>query len=444
MATILVVDDERSVRFALGEVLEDHEVLEAASFDEALPLVAQTDLVITDLAMPGRDGMDLLTTICGRHPELPVIMLTAHGDERTAVKALRAGAYDYLVKPFDVDEVLASIGRALETRRLRGELDRAEAERRLGFPLIGRSPVWRQLVERALRIAPRDVTVVVRGETGTGKELVASLIHAASRRAERPLVRFNCAAVPDELAASELFGHRKGAFTGAERDAEGYFGTAAGGTLVLDEVGELSPAVQPQILRALQDGEIQPVGSRQPRKVDLRIVACTHRDLAKEVEEGRFREDLYYRLAVVELLVPPLRERREDIPLLAEALRRRHAQRLGLDDVPLSVGLRESLTENDWPGNVRELENAIVSMLAFSENGEVEVDAWPEVRTSDGHPSREGVHAAQGLSAQLQTEERRILERALRDAEGNRSEAARRLKVSRTTLLDKLSRHGLR
>ncbi|MEM1029898.1 MAG: sigma-54 dependent transcriptional regulator [Myxococcota bacterium] len=439
MAKILIVDDEPSVRFALTEVLADHEVVEADRAAAALARAGEVALVITDLAMPGGDGMELLENLQRDHPSLPVIMLTAHGDERTAVRALRAGAYDYLVKPFDVDEVLAAVRRGLETHRLRGARDRAEAERRLGVPLVGESPTWRRLVDRALRIAPRDVTVVVRGETGTGKELVASLIHAASGRSSGPLVRFNCAAVPAELAEAELFGHRRGAFTGAATSSSGYFGAADGGTLVLDEVGALPAAVQPKLLRALQDGEIQPVGEAKPRRVDIRVVASTLRDLEEAVRTGHFREDLYYRLAVVQLVVPPLRERPEDIPLLAEALRRRHAAQMGLDDIPFDGALHRSLAAYDWPGNVRELENAVVALLAFSVRGEVNPD---DFRPGGALPP--AAAEAGGLAARMWAYERRLLVAALRDAEGNRSEAARRLEISRTTLLDKLSRHGLR
>ena len=312
MAKILIVDDEAQVRFTLAEVLGEagHQVIAASGGAEALRLADdELDAVISDLAMPGMDGLELLAALRQRDASLPVLLLTARGSERVAVQAMKAGAYDYLVKPFDIDEIVHALGRAVEARVLRREQRRRLAERGLERPIVGDAPALRRVLDMAARIADRELPVLVLGETGTGKELIAGLLHAGSRRARGPLVRFNCAAIPEQLADSELFGHARGAFTGASAARRGYFAQAEGGTLVLDEIAELPLTIQAKLLRALQSGEIQPLGARV-EKVDVRVVACTHRDLRAEVAAGRFREDLYYRLAVLELRVPPLRERR--------------------------------------------------------------------------------------------------------------------------------------
>ncbi|HEX5632448.1 MAG TPA: sigma-54 dependent transcriptional regulator, partial [Gemmatimonadales bacterium] len=309
---MLLVDDEPSVRAALTELVQGRgwEPLVARSGAQALDLLDRADAVVTDFSMPEMDGMELLRAIRERDEGLPVIMLTAHGSERLAVRAIKAGAYEYVTKPFDVDEMLLALERALEARELRQRNRQLTAEHAIGRRVVCESAVMRHLLDATARVAAKAITVLVRGETGTGKELIGSLLHAQSRRADGPLVRFNCGAIPAELAEAELFGHARGAFTGATQARPGFFAEAHGGTLILDEVGELPPAVQTKLLRALQEGEIQPVGSGRVEKVDVRIVACTNRDLLAEVRAGRFREDLYYRLAVVELFVPPLRDRR--------------------------------------------------------------------------------------------------------------------------------------
>ncbi|HTL37154.1 MAG TPA: sigma-54 dependent transcriptional regulator, partial [Kofleriaceae bacterium] len=332
MSTVLLVDDEPGVLFTLSEVLTErgHRVLTAKSGAEALTKLEDAETVVTDLSMPGMDGIELMSQIVSRDPTLPVLLLTAHGSERVAVAAMKNGAYDYLAKPFDIDEVAVVIERALEARRLRVDNRRLAAEQTLGRRIIGDSKPMRRLLEATSRVASKDVTVLVRGETGTGKEFVAELLHAQSARADKPLIRFNCAALPADLADAELFGHSRGAFTGATASRPGFFAQADGGTLILDEVGELPPQVQAKLLRALQEGEIQPVGSGRIDKVNVRVVASTNRDLAADVKAGTFREDLYYRLAVVELVVPPLRDRRDDIPALAEEFARRYGERFGL------------------------------------------------------------------------------------------------------------------
>jgi len=446
MAKVLLVDDEPGVLYTLQEVLTEHgdEVVTATSGAEALTRLEGVEAVVTDLVMPGMDGLELLRAIRERDAALPVIVLTAQGSERAAVSAMKAGAHDYLRKPFDVDEVGLAIERAVEAWRLRGQHRRLEAEHALGRPIIGDSPALRRVLDTAMRLAGRDVTVLVRGETGTGKELVASLLHYRSPRASGPLVRFNCAALPPDLAESELFGHARGAFTGATHAHRGYFAQAHGGTLVLDEVGELPSTVQAKLLRALQEGEIQPLGASRVERVDARIVACTHRDLAVEAKSGRFREDLYYRLAVVELEVPPLRERREDIPPLADSFARRSAGRFGLEGVRLTPELLDLLRSRDWPGNVRELENTVTRLVALSDGGPIGVEALmrgPFGEATEKSPAG-SVHGP-SLREQLAAFERDLLERTLADCGGNQSEAARRLRVSRVTLIDKLKRHGL-
>jgi two-component system response regulator AtoC len=443
VAKVLVVDDDAALRFTLEEVLEEKgfERVSAVSGEEALRLLAGVDAVITDLAMPGMDGLGLLARLREQDPDLPVILLTAHGNERIAVQAMKAGAYDYLHKPFSSEELALVVARAVEARQLREAARTLRIERAVGGPVVGQSPAFRRLLEAAQRVAGRDVPVLVRGETGTGKELIATLLHAASPRGQRPLVRFNCAAISAELAEAELFGHMKGAFTGAVANRSGFFAQADGGTLVLDEVGELPLAIQPKLLRALQQGEVQAVGASRVERVDVRVVACTHRDLAAEARAGRFREDLLYRLNVVELVVPPLRERKEDIPLLIETFRARYAQRFGLVDVRLSPELVEALRARDWPGNVRELENAVARLLALSEGGELGVEALSRLSAS---PESTPSAGAGTLREQVAVFERSLITRMLEETGGNQSEAARRLGLTRVTLIDKLKRHGLR
>jgi two-component system response regulator AtoC len=456
MGRILLVDDEPGVLFTLREVLLDrhHEPETARSGREALQKLEGVEVVITDLAMPEMDGLEVLRQVRDRDATLPVLLLTAHGSERVAVSAMKAGAYDYLTKPFDIDEVVLVVERALEARRLRVATRHLAAERALGHRIVGDSLPMRRLLEAVGRVADKNVTVLVRGETGTGKELIASLLHAQSRRAKRPLIRFNCAAIPGDLAEAELFGHSKGAFTGAHAARRGFFAEADGGTLVLDEVGELSLAVQAKLLRAIQEGEIQPVGSGRVERVDVRIVACTNRDLAAEAKAGNFREDLYYRLAVVELEVPPLRARPDDVPPLAEEFARSYAQKFGVEGLSLSAGLLDRLRQADWPGNVRQLENAIARMVALSTGGELGPEAYggagaqpprsSSVPTADVEAEdARGALDGPSLREQVEAFERNLIARALGASQGNQSEAARRLGTSRATLIDKIKKYKL-
>ncbi|MGZ3454323.1 MAG: sigma-54-dependent transcriptional regulator [Polyangiales bacterium] len=436
MARVLLCDDDAGVLFTLEEVLgsKGHATVSARSGEEALKKLAGVDVVVTDLAMPGMDGLALLAEIRKRDPELPVILLTARGSERIAVAAMKAGAHDYLAKPFANDEIGIVVERAAETRALRHRSRDLSIERAIGGRIVGEDPAFLAVLADAKKLATRDVPVLVRGETGTGKELFATLLHAGSPRADQPLVRFNCAAIAPELAESELFGHVRGAFTGATASRRGFFQEADGGTLVLDEVGELPASMQPKLLRALQSGEVQQVGSSKIDRVDVRVIACTHRDL----RASGFREDLYYRLAVVELMVPSLRERRSDIPLLVEEFRRRWARRFGIDDARFTEGLIFELSARSWPGNVRELENAVGRILALSSGGTIDVDALSRLSSTPTHDPDAG------LRDQMAAFERSILERVLGACQWNQSEAARRLGITRVTLIDKMKRHGLR
>jgi len=445
MARLLLVDDEPALLFTLSQLLKSRglEAVLARSGKEALAKLEGVDGVVTDYSMPEMDGVQLLQAIHERDESLPVVMLTAHGSEKVAVRAMKSGAYEYVTKPFDIDEISLVIDRALEARALRVQNRRLTAERALGRTIVGDSAPMRRLLDAVARVGPKDITVLVRGETGTGKELIASLIHAESRRAAGPLVRFNCAAIPGDLAEAELFGHARGAFTGATQARRGFFAEADGGTLVLDEVGELPLPVQAKLLRALQEGEIQPVGAGRVERVDVRVVACTNRDLAAEARARRFREDLYYRLAVVELLVPPLHEHREDIPALAGQFVRHYAERFGMDGVRLAPELVDALQRADWPGNVRQLENAVARMVALGGGGEIGVQALTgtafQATESDAETLPDGTLS---LREQIDALERSVIARTLAAVSGNQSEAARRLGLSRGSLIDRLKKYG--
>ncbi len=367
---VLVVDDDAGVRYTLREILESEglAVDEAAGGEEALARYEAhpAPLVVTDLRMPGLDGMELLRRLVARTPAPRVVVITAHGSERQAVEAMKAGAHDYFKKPFETEELVAVVRRALEAVRLAHENESLAGELTLARTMVFASEPMRRLAVLVARVAPRDVTVLVSGESGTGKERVAEAIVRASRRADRAFVRFNCAALTPELAEAELFGHTRGAFTGATRARPGLFGEADGGTILLDEIGELAPGAQAKLLRVLQEGEVRAVGDERVRKVDVRVLAATHRDLEEEVRAGRFREDLFYRLNVVLLRVPPLRERPEDVPVLARHFLARFAERFGLPALHAPDALLDRLAGRTWPGNVRELENTIERLVALS------------------------------------------------------------------------------
>ncbi len=444
MIRVLVVDDDPGVRYTLREILESEglAVDEAADGVEALARLEArpAELVISDLRMPRLDGLGLLRALAGRAPAPRVVLITAQGSERDAVAAMKAGAFDYFKKPFETDELLAVVRRAVEAVRLRDENERLAGEVALSRTMVFASEPMRRLAQLVARVAPRDVTVLITGESGTGKERVAEALVRASPRAERPFVRFNCAALSPELAEAELFGHARGAFTGAVRARPGLFGEADGGSILLDEVGELAAPAQAKLLRVLQDGEVRPVGEERPRTVDVRVLAATHRNLEELVKGGRFREDLLYRLDVVRLHVPPLRDRPEDVTVLARHFLDRFAERFGLPSLRVPDALLDALRAHRWPGNVRELENVLESLVALSPPDGLDLSLLPFGR---GAAAPAAEPAAIGLRARVEAYERGLVVEALRGARGNRSEAARRLAISRVTLHDKLRKYGL-
>lgn len=430
---VLVADDDEGVRFTLSEILSglDVDVVEAADGEAAWAQIGRErpHLLLTDLRMPNLDGLGLLRR-CREHDVVVLaVVITAHGSEAQAVEAMKLGAFDYLKKPFDVDAIIDVVTRATRAARLDLENQRLRAELVLARHLVFRSESMRKVAAVVERIAPRDVTVLITGESGTGKERIADAIAHGSRRAGRSYVKLNCAALPLGLAEAELFGHSAGAFTGAERARLGVFRQADGGTLFLDEIGELDPSVQAKLLRVLQDGEVRPVGADQAVRVDVRLISATHRDLAAEITAGRFREDLYYRLHVVRIEVPPLRDRPDDIGLLARHFAEKFAARFGVDGAHLTDAAVAELEHRPWRGNVRELENVIEQWVALS----------------DGGPIGPTAIAAEPLElrARVEAYERGLIVDALKGAGGNRSEAARRLGVGRVTLLDKLKKYRL-
>src|SRR3954469_18053778 len=435
---VLVIDDDASLRFALEAVLGDAGLTVATCAGGAAGLQAfeasGADAVLTDLAMPEMDGLAVLSHLRALDPGVPVIMLTAHGSERVAVAAMKAGAYDYLPKPCDPDEVVLAVRRAMETRSLRLQNALLRTESTLGRAIVAASPAMRRVLETVARVAPKDVTVLFTGPSGAGKDVVATALHAHSRRADKPFVPFNAAAIPTELAESELFGHSKGAFTGAQSAKLGYFQQASGGTLFIDEIGELPMAIQAKLLRALQSGEVQPVGGR-PERVDARLVAATNRDLAGEAKAGRFREDLYYRLNVVPIWVPPLRERPEDIEPLLHAFVRQYVERYGMTQVQIEPALIEAMTSHPWPGNVRELENTVARLLALAPDERLSLALWrslTEPRSAEIELAGTGDPGPNHpLRARVEAFERAIIAERFASAKQNQSETARRLGVSR-------------
>jgi DNA-binding NtrC family response regulator len=455
-ARILVADDERPIRHSLKRLLtgNGHEVDAVADGVEACARLRDCayDCVLTDLKMPGADGLDVLRLALEFDPATAVIVMTGYGSVGSAVEAMRVGAFYYLEKPFQIDDVEALVATALEHRRLRKE--NAFLQDELGTRLqrgqmVGDHEVMREVYDLVARVADSNATILITGESGTGKELVARAIHDASPRKGALLVPVNCVAIPEGLLESELFGHVKGAFTGAHRAREGRFSLADGGTIFLDEVGEMSPALQAKFLRVLQEREFEPVGGTRKVRVDVRVLAATNRELEAMVEEGTFREDLYYRLAVVPISLPPLRARKSDVGLLLDHFLARFAKRLGRKALQLDpevIGLVEAY---DWPGNVRELENLAERLVILARGDRVGPEDIPEkFRSPRGVSERSllarGGHALpeSGLRLRdfLARLEQDLIDQALARTGGNRNQAARLLGLNRTTLVEKLKK----
>ena len=448
---ILVVDDDASLRRVLQVQLEQegYAVASAASAQQTLSMlqVQPYDLVISDLKMPGSSGLELLRQIRLQYPEAIVLILTAFGTVETAVEAMKSGAYDYLTKPVHPDELSLVVGRALEHLRLVKEVCtlRANLDQKYGFEnILGRSGALLQVLDTAARAARTHSTVLIRGETGTGKELLARAIHFNSSRKHRPLITINCAAIPKELLESELFGHKRGAFTGAVGEKRGKIETADGGTIFLDEIGEMPLELQVKLLRLIEEGEIEKIGSEVRNQVDVRIIAATHRDLQAMIEDGTFREDLYYRLVVIPLLLPPLRERMEDIPDLVQYFFRKSRQKNDRPELVMAPALLPYFARYRWPGNVRELENVVERMVVLARGDEITVQDLPEFLRRE----RAGVEALeidlppQGVS--LEAIEKELIVKALERCGWNQTQAARYLDISRKTLIYRMERHGIR
>ncbi len=449
---VLVIDDEPLLLRALARILRPggHRVEAAETPGAAQSVLADPDLdvVLLDLRLGAMNGLDLLDCIKSERPELEVVVMTGHATIESAVDCMRQGAFDYLAKPFDdVHRVRTTVQRAIERRRLvarNRELEaRVEGHAR-GTGLIGHAPAMRRLVRTIASLSHNESHVLIQGESGTGKELVARAVHFASRRRDGSFVPVDCGALPESVIESELFGHQRGAFTGAV-GAPGLFRMAEGGTLFLDEIGEIPLATQAKLLRALQYKEVRAVGAAASVSVDIRVITATHRDLAAMVETGRFRTDLFYRLNVVRIEIPPLRERIEDVPLLSQHFLDKHARTRGtvaIDDAAL-----ERLMSHDWPGNVRELENVIESALALARGPRLRAADLPIGRSRTAPMSASRVAAGEtppsGLPLSLDAYERSALERALRETGGQAREAARRLGIGRSTFYRKLGKHGL-
>jgi DNA-binding NtrC family response regulator len=443
---LLVVDDEPAQRELMAGFLRKRgfEVATAGSGEEALARFRQEpfDLVLTDQKMPGLSGVELLEAVRAINPEVAVIVVTAHGTIETAVSAIKAGAADYLAKPVNLDELLHRIHQVRERQQLRHEnreLRLALAERHRVAGIIGESGQMQEVLSLVKRVAPSDATVLIRGESGTGKELIARAIHHASPRAAGPLVKVNCAALPETLLESELFGHEKGAFTGATSARKGRFELAHGGSLFLDEIGDLPLHLQVKLLRVLQEREFERVGSSRPVSVDVRLLAATHQNLEALVKDGRFRDDLYYRINVVTIALPPLRERREDLPLLIDHFLRALAAKNGKTIRGLTREARDALLRYDYPGNVRELENLVERAVVLTRDDVIALADLPlTLQDPAPEPDTDG-----GLLAAVERLERRMIQEALGVADGVQTRAADRLGISERVLRYKLRKYGL-
>jgi two-component system nitrogen regulation response regulator NtrX len=448
-ARLLVVDDEGSIRDVLKQLFEyeGHEVRVAGDGAAALEAVRdfQPHVTFLDVKMPGLDGLEALTRIRDASPSAVVVMISGHGTIDTAIEATRKGAYDFLEKPLDTDRLLVTLRNALERQGLNERVSRLRTEVEARHQIVGNSFRIRQVVERLEKVAPTDARVLISGENGTGKELVARAIHRLSPRSNKAFVEVNCAAIPSELIESELFGHIKGSFTGAVADRAGRFEQADGGTLFLDEVGDMSSAVQAKVLRALEEGVVTRVGGSKSVRVDVRVVAATNKDLSSEIAEGRFREDLFYRLNVVPIHVPPLRERREDIPLLVDYFLARAVHADGVRPRPVSEAAMALLCSLRWPGNVRELRNTIERLLILAPGEEIDRSSVELLVTGPaGDSGLGGELASASTYAEFKDRaERAFILQKLRENDWNISETARSVEMPRSNLYKKIEKYGL-
>ncbi len=441
--TILLTEDDASVLSALALVLEQagYRVLKAANGRDALLMLSgQVQLLITDLWMPNMDGLALLEEVRRAFPRLEVVMITGNATVASAVQAMKAGAFDYLTKPFTPPDLLEVVERAIEHGRLYRDISQWSREEDAGENienLIGNSAAMREISRTIRRVAPFKSTVLVDGQSGTGKEMVVRAIHQLSPRRDKPFVAINCAAVPGALMESELFGHERGAFTGADYRTTGYFEAATGGTLFIDEVAEMDPPVQAKLLRVLEMGLVTPVGSTREKAIDVRVLAATNSDLEAAVESKRFRADLFYRLNVVRIHLPPLHQRREDIPLLVGILLQRLCEENGLPMPRVDPDLISALQNYSWPGNVRELRNVLENLLIVGPREVLRVEDLPKnIRV----PAESGLPPA-GLALELA--ERQAIEQYLRQYQGDRTQVAIALRISTRTLYRKMARYGL-
>jgi len=449
MARLLVVDDEKGIRDALVQVFEyeGHEVAAAEDGPEGIEKAAELtpDVIFLDVKMPGLDGLDVLARIRESDPSVPVVMISGHGTIDTAVEATRKGAYDFLEKPLDTDRLLVTLRRALELKGLTESVADLKSRVESRYEIVGTSYPIRQVLERVEKVSPTEARVLISGENGTGKELVARAIHRLSVRREEEFVDVNCAAIPSELIESALFGHMKGSFTGAVADRAGKFEQADGGTLFLDEVGDMSLDAQAKVLRALETGVVTRVGGSKAIDVDVRVIAATNKDLAHEIEEGRFREDLFYRLNVVPIHVPSLRERREDIPMLIRHFADIMATHEGVTPRRFGEDAVERMLDLPWPGNVRELRNTVERLMILSAGDKVRAEDVDMLTT--GAPSEAGLGgellAAETFSDFKDRAERAYILQRLRETDWNVAETARRIDMPRSNLYKKIEKYGL-
>ncbi|OQX63883.1 MAG: two-component system response regulator [Desulfococcus sp. 4484_242] len=449
--SILVVEDGQSQRAMLRDFIREkgYEAFEAGQGEAALDFLARNyvDIMLVDYKMPGMNGIELLERVKRINPEIDVIMMTAYGTVETAVQAMKAGAADYIAKPIDLDELLILINRISEHRTLQreNEILREELGRKgvTARDIIFESGAMNEVINLAGRVADSRATVLIQGESGTGKELVARLIHALSPRSKRPMTVVNCAALPETLLESELFGHERGAFTGASQRRIGRFEEADRGTLFLDEIGELSQTVQVKLLRFLQDREFQRIGDNRTLHSDVRVISATNRDLNALIREGTFREDLFYRLNVVSITVPPLRERKEDIPPLMEHFLRRFAAQNGRPVTGFSSEARDLLLKYDYPGNVRELENIIERAVVIARGTVISIRDLP-FSPGEGHGGQKEKKQAMGLNDAVEALEKEMIREAMNWSRNNQSQAALSLGISERTLRYKLKKYGLK